>query len=177
MRFAAAPLIISLALLASPAFAQNGGGDTGANSPNPQLNETTGPSSATETGTDNQGTATPGAMNNHSSAATNMQNWQNNARVTRNTEWKIRQSLADSGFKDIRIMPQAYVIHAQAPDGSRVVMEVAPDQFAAMVQPNAASGSSMNNSSSNPNDNSQGMNPNAPSNGGNGNASGSDTNH
>jgi hypothetical protein len=31
-------------------------------------------------------------------------------------------------------VPEAYVIHAQAPDGSKIVMEVSPDQMQAVIE-------------------------------------------
>ena len=31
-------------------------------------------------------------------------------------------------------MPEAYVIHARAPDGSKIVMEVSPDQMQAVIE-------------------------------------------
>ncbi|HTV91036.1 MAG TPA: hypothetical protein VME41_18635 [Stellaceae bacterium] len=138
MRFAVAPVVLSLALLAAPAFAQTGmnnGTNSGANGENGQY-------SANENGTyGNQGNTNYGANENRSAEN---QNWQNRG-VSYDTQQRIRQSLAQNGFKDIRIMPQAFVIRAQAPDGQPVVMEVAPDQFAAVVGPNQPSGSSLNN--------------------------------
>lgn len=41
-------------------------------------------------------------------------------RVTADTQLKIRQSLEQSGFKDIRVVPESFVVRAQAPDGSRL---------------------------------------------------------
>jgi hypothetical protein len=36
---------------------------------------------------------------------------------------------------EIRIVvPEAYVIHAQAPDGSKIVMEISPDQMQAVIE-------------------------------------------
>jgi hypothetical protein len=32
------------------------------------------------------------------------------------------------------VVPEAYVIHAQAPDGSKIVMEVSPDQMQAVIE-------------------------------------------
>jgi len=62
--------------------------------------------------------------------------------LTQETRHRIRQSLEQAGFKDIRVMPEAFLIRAQAPDGSRIVMQVGPDQFAALIQPgNASAGS------------------------------------
>ena len=32
------------------------------------------------------------------------------------------------------VVPEAYIIHAQAPDGSKIVMEVSPDQVQAVIE-------------------------------------------
>ena len=37
-------------------------------------------------------------------------------------------------FKKVIVVPEAYVIHAQAPDGSKIVMEVSPDQMQAVIE-------------------------------------------
>ena len=49
--------------------------------------------------------------------------------VTLDTQQKLKQSLEQSGFKNVIVVPEAFVIHAQAPDGSKIVMEVSPDQM------------------------------------------------
>lgn len=46
---------------------------------------------------------------------------------------QIRRALEAKGFRDIRVLPEAFVIRAQAPDGSHVVMEVTPESFQAVV--------------------------------------------
>jgi hypothetical protein len=53
--------------------------------------------------------------------------------VTLDTQQKLKQSLEESGFKNVAVVPVAYVIRAKAPDGSKIVMEVSPDQMAAAV--------------------------------------------
>ena len=42
--------------------------------------------------------------------------------VTADTQQKIRQSLEQSGFRNVQVVPQSFVVRAQAPDGSRIVM-------------------------------------------------------
>ena len=58
--------------------------------------------------------------------------------VTADTQQKIRQSLEQSGFKDIRVVPESFVVRAQAPDGSRIVMLLSPDQLTGVVMSNAS---------------------------------------
>ena len=52
--------------------------------------------------------------------------------VTVDTQQKLKQSLEQNGFKNV--VPEAYAIHAQAPDGSKIVMEVSPDQMRAVIE-------------------------------------------
>jgi len=54
--------------------------------------------------------------------------------VTVDTQQKLKQSLEQNGFKNVIVVPEAYAIHAQAPDGSKIVMEVAPDQMRAVIE-------------------------------------------
>jgi hypothetical protein len=54
--------------------------------------------------------------------------------VTVDTQQKLKQSLEQNGFKNVLVVPEAYVIHAQAPDGSKIVMEVSPDQMRAVIE-------------------------------------------
>jgi hypothetical protein len=49
------------------------------------------------------------------------------------TQQKIRQALEQSGFKDVHVVPQSFVIRAQAPDGSRVVMLMSPDMVSGII--------------------------------------------
>src|SRR5689334_5854861 len=53
--------------------------------------------------------------------------------VSADTQQKIRQSLEQSGFKDIRVIPESFVVRAQAPDGSRIVMLLSPDELTGVV--------------------------------------------
>ena len=54
--------------------------------------------------------------------------------MTVDTQQKLKQSLEQNGFKNVIVVPEAYAIHAQAPDGSRIVMEVSPDQMRAVIE-------------------------------------------
>ena len=54
--------------------------------------------------------------------------------VTLDTQQKLKQSLEQSGFKNVLVLPEAYIIHAKAPDGSKIVMEVSPDQMQAVIE-------------------------------------------
>ena len=59
-------------------------------------------------------------------------------RITADTQQRIRQSLEQSGFKDVRVIPESFVVRAQAPDGSHIVMLLSPDEVSgvAMQNPN-----------------------------------------
>ena len=62
--------------------------------------------------------------------------------ITNDTQQKIRQSLEQSGFKNVHVVPQSFVVRAQAPDGSRIVMFMSPDQFAELTFQNGNQGMS-----------------------------------
>jgi hypothetical protein len=117
MRFPAYPIIASVALLAAPAFAQNVG----------------------VTGAQQYGNQQYGNQQYGSSASTNMQSWQHPEGVTADTQQKIRQSLESSGFKNVQVMPEAFIVRAQAPDGSHIVMLMRPDELMGVVQPSGSS--------------------------------------
>jgi hypothetical protein len=57
--------------------------------------------------------------------------------ISSDTQQKIRQSLEQSGFKNIQVLPEAYVIRALAPNGDRVAMLLTPDQVTEVVAGNA----------------------------------------
>jgi hypothetical protein len=59
--------------------------------------------------------------------------------VTLDTQQKLKQSLEQSGFKKVVVVPEAYIIHAQAPDGSKIVMEISPDQMQAVIERSGSS--------------------------------------
>jgi hypothetical protein len=83
----------------------------------------------------------PGTQNNMSSG---MQSgggqYSPGSSVSADTQQKIRQSLEQAGFKDIRVVPETFVVRAQAPDGSRIVMLLSPDQLSEVVLPQANQG-------------------------------------
>ena len=129
MRLAAIPMVLSIGLLATPAFAQNNAMDNGqSNGQYSQANR----SSQNENHPNNGS-----AMNRNQSYAQGL---------TRNTRQKIRQALEQNGFRNIQVVPEAFMIRAQAPDGSRVMMQVSPDQFAEVISRTNGSGSSANGS-------------------------------
>ena len=61
-------------------------------------------------------------------------NLPDDARVTLDTQQKLRQSLEESGFKNVKVTAETYVVHAKAPDGSHIVMMVSPDQIAGVIE-------------------------------------------
>jgi hypothetical protein len=108
MRSHALPLIAAVAMLAGAAFAQ-----------------TSNTSNMSGSSRDNSSAAS-------SSSASSSQ--PPDIAVTVDTQQKLKQSLEQNGFKNVLVVPEAYVIHAQAPDGSKIVMEVSPDQMRAVVE-------------------------------------------
>lgn len=54
-------------------------------------------------------------------------------------EAQLRQTLEKAGFKNIRIRPEAYVVHAQASDGSHVTMMISPDEVEGVVERSGSS--------------------------------------
>src|ERR1700730_6410223 len=67
--------------------------------------------------------------------------------VNVDTQQKLKQSLEQNGFKDVVVVPRAYAIRAQAPDGSKIVMEVGPDQMHAIIERTGGSSSTSGGSS------------------------------
>jgi opacity protein-like surface antigen len=63
--------------------------------------------------------------------------------ITADTQQRIRQSLEQNGFKNIQVLPEAFVIRAQAPDGSHLAMLLTPDQVTEVVTGNMGSGTTM----------------------------------
>jgi hypothetical protein len=149
MRVPVFPIVASLALLAAPAFAQNGAmtGNTGDQSGTPGYTSNgmnSNNSGYNGTGYNGNGAYNGGTYNGTTGAYNNQagsNNWQNGANhVTTDTRERIRQSLMQSGFRDVKVTPEAFVIHAMAPDGSRVVMLLRPDELTGVIE----SGSSGN---------------------------------
>jgi len=132
------PLAASLALLAAPALAQA----PGAASARP---EAAAPSA--------NAPAYPAATGTRSNVAPQSENLPPNLQVTLDTQRRLKQSLQQSGFRDVTVEPQSYIIHAMAPDGSRIVMLVGPDQVSGVVMGTGSSsqpGGTMQNGSSAP---------------------------
>jgi hypothetical protein len=61
-------------------------------------------------------------------------NTKNGSAVTVDTQQKVRQSLEQSGFKDIHVTPESFVVRAQAPDGSHLVIMLSPDEVTGVVE-------------------------------------------
>ncbi len=55
------------------------------------------------------------------------------AAVTRDTQQKLKQSLEKNRFKDVVVIPEANVIRAQAPDGSKILVEITTDHITGVV--------------------------------------------
>jgi hypothetical protein len=122
MRVPAFPIVASLVLLAAPAFAQ---------------------SSTTTGATSDQN----GATSDQSGVTSNSNSWHHDGNVSTDTKDKLRQSLESSGFKDVTVTPEAFMIRAQAPDGSRIVMMLRPDEMTGVIEPQTGSSTTPGNSS------------------------------
>ena len=72
-----------------------------------------------------------------------------NSNVTDDTQQKLHQSLEQSGFKNVKVVPEAFLIHAKAPDGSRIVMRMTPDEIEGVVIERTGSSSPPDGSTSN----------------------------
>jgi hypothetical protein len=92
------------------------------------------------TNSDVQGNRNPGGQSSWGQSSSGGEG------VTADTQQKIRQSLEQSGFKDVKVVPQSFVVRAQAPDGSHIVMFMSPDRFAELSIPNVNQGMSGTNS-------------------------------
>lgn len=90
-------------------------------------------SSTTGTATDQSGVSVTSNKSHHGSS------------VTPDARKKLIQSLDQSGFTNVRVTAESFIIHAQAPDGSNIVMLLGPDEMTGMIQ---SSGSSSEPSSS-----------------------------
>ena len=55
------------------------------------------------------------------------------AAVTRDTQQKLKQSLEKNRFKNVVIISEADVIRAEAPDGSKIIIEISPDHVIGVV--------------------------------------------
>lgn len=115
MRIPALSLAASLILLGAPAFAQS---------------------------TPHAGAGQNASGNSTAATANSSDAGMSGGGVSMDTQQKIRHSLEQSGFKNVQVIPAAFLIRAQAPDGSRIVMEVTPDQVEGVVEHMPATGSS-----------------------------------
>jgi len=93
-----------------------------------------------------QSSTTTGATTEQSGVTTPAAGWHHGMGVSTDTKEKMRQSLEQSGFKNVSVTPEAFVIRAQAPDGSHVVMLLRPDEMTGIVE--SGSSSEPNNSTS-----------------------------
>ncbi len=139
MRLPALTIAASLALLAVPAFAQSSS-VTGANTdqngnPSYSTNSATGHYNQ-QNGYTNTGT---GNYNQQYGSNGNSNGWNKGGNVTMNTRNRIRDSLQQSGFRDVRVVPEAFVIHALAPDGSHIVMLLRPDELTGVIEQTGSS--------------------------------------
>ena len=121
MRVPAFPIVASLVLLAAPAFAQS--------------------STTTGTSTEQSGVTTPtmGTSTEQSGVTAPATGWHHGMGVSTDTKEKIRQSLEQTGFKNVSVTPEAFVIRGQAPDGSHVVKLVRPDEMTGVIESGSSS--------------------------------------
>lgn len=163
MRLPALTIAASLALLAAPAFAQsssttgtntdqNGNPSYSTNSMSGRYNQQNGYTNSSNNGT--------GTYNQQYGSNGNSNGWDKGANVTMNTRDRIRDLLQQSGFRDVRVMPEAFVIHALAPDGSHIVMLLRPDELTGVIEQTGSSTGpgNWNNQSSTMNGGSNGWN-------------------
>lgn len=61
---------------------------------------------------------------------------------SRQVRQHIRQSLAEGGFTDVRIVPHSFVVHARDRDGNPVMMMITPSSVTALTVPSNGSHSS-----------------------------------
>ena len=87
----------------------------------------------------NQNNMTPGAQSGWGQSSPG-------ANISADTQQKIRQSLEQSGFEDIQVVPESFVVRAQAPDGAHIVMLLSPDRLAEVVMSNGNHGMQGNSS-------------------------------
>ena len=166
MRITRPFLALSLVLLAGPAFAQGGPGmhDSQAQTPQDRYEVVPNqqgqmPQSMTQKMQDmmqqrgmmqNMHPGMMQGMQSGSSGHMGQAGQFNPEIVSSATRGKIKDSLEQSGFKNVQVVPQAYLIRAEAPDGSRVVMQVNPEGLSGVVveQPQGTGSSSTGSDSS-----------------------------
>src|ERR1700676_727210 len=86
-----------------------------------------------------QTTSTSGSSRSDSASSTSSSQVPPDTAVTVDTQQKLKQSLEQNGFQNVVVVPEAFVIHAQAPDGSKIVMEVAPDRVRPVIEKTGSS--------------------------------------
>jgi hypothetical protein len=123
MRIPALPLIASVALFAGPALAQ----PSSVTAAQPNTSASPNASSVTE----NPSMATQGGGQPYTDTPSS--NQQSGTDVSRGTRRALRQSLQGSGFRNVTVEPRTFVVHAQAPDGSHIVMLVGPERVSGVI--------------------------------------------
>ena len=146
MRIPALPLIASVALFAAPALAQTWG------APAAQPNAAALPNASTVTQNPSMATQNPEMGGGQPYAESPSSNQQSATDVSRGTQQAIRQSLLGNGFRNVTVEPRTFVVHAQAPDGSHIVMLVGPERVSGVImnmgnaaQPNESTQNSSSN--------------------------------
>ena len=130
MRIAGPSLALSLVLLAAPAFAQSSDSGSQQSRSDMQQSRDSASQDRYEITPSQQGSRS-GSTYRQSGQAEQGAGGSNTVSV--DTRAQIKDSLEKSGFKNITVLPQAYLIRAQAPDGSRVVMQVSPEGLYGVV--------------------------------------------
>ena len=51
----------------------------------------------------------------------------------------MRQQLEKNGYTDVRIVPEAFVVHAKDPQGNPIAMMITPDQVTGVVEESGTS--------------------------------------
>jgi hypothetical protein len=147
MRIPALPLIASIALFAVPAFAQTSGATATQPNGGSAHAYSNYSNNANSQNPNDQNQGMNGPQNSQQYGKTSQQDQQSAEGVTSDTRQALRQSLLRSGFRDVNVEPQTYVIHAKAPDGSHIAMLVGPDQISGVVMGKNNNNNNNNNSS------------------------------
>jgi hypothetical protein len=75
---------------------------------------------------------------------------QQNSGQNQNMRSNLRNMLERAGYKDIRVAPSSFVVHAKDTDGNPVVMSIGPDSFSEVTSINASDGSTTGSAANNP---------------------------
>lgn len=86
-----------------------------------------------------QSSTTTGTSTEQSGVTASGTGWHHGMGVSADTKEKIRQSLEQTGFKNVSVTPEAFVIRGQAPDGSHVVMLLRPDEMTGVIESGSSS--------------------------------------